>query len=145
MSHAIEWSTNITVRQVIRYSVPQGLVLTFCIIMSFLKMYACVPSLFLGSIRKGSWKVSKMLVGIKSMKMRRWILGCKSKPTPYVWQCINCYETQRNCKKKKKKICFGLCLRRLCWRLGRAFWIPNLFKCIGCLCLAYDVLISPHL
>lgn len=85
MSHAIEWSTSITVRQIIRYSLHQGLFLTFCIMMSFLKLqeceltkgklqFACVPSLFLGSIRRDSWKLSEMLVSMKSMKMRRWTL-----------------------------------------------------------------------
>lgn len=84
MSHAMEWSTNITVRLIIRYSLHQGPFLTFCI-MSFFKLYkceitkgklqfACVPSLFLGSIRKGSWKLFKVLIGKKSVKMR-WSLG----------------------------------------------------------------------
>lgn len=86
MSRAIEWSTNITVRRVIRYSLHQGPFLTFCIMMSFLKLYeceitkgklpfACVPSLFLGSIRKCSLNVSKMLIDMKTMEMRRWTLG----------------------------------------------------------------------
>lgn len=45
----------------------------------------------------------------------------------------------------QKRRGFGLSLGRLCWRLSREFWIPNLFKCIGCIYLAYNVVIFPYL
>lgn len=50
MSHAIEWSTNITVRQVIRYSLHQGQFLTFCITMSLLKLDECENADYKGNI-----------------------------------------------------------------------------------------------